>query len=139
MKTTLAAGVGAPAEARAFVATQLAKTRPPMGVHVDTVVLIVSELVTNAVQAGATSVEIDLQVTERRLDLVVIDDAAGWPTPINATPDDTAGRGLSIVEQIADTWDVNALAHGKAITASWFDRSESMDDGLDAQSAGRGV
>ena len=139
MKTILAAGIGAPAEARAYVATQLETTRLPTGVHVDTVVLIASELVTNAVQAGATAVEIDLHVTERRLDLVVIDDAGGWPTPISATPDDTAGRGLSIVEQIADTWDVDAMAHGKAITASWFDQSESMSDGVDAQSAGSGV
>lgn len=127
MKTTLAADISAPSQARAYVATQLETTRLPAGVLVDTVVLIASELVTNAVQAGATAVEIKVHVTPRRLDLVVIDDAEGWPTPMSAAPDDTAGRGLSIVEQIADAWDVDAVADGKAITASWFDQGESAN------------
>jgi anti-sigma regulatory factor (Ser/Thr protein kinase) len=92
-------------------------------VPIDKVVLIASELVTNAVQAGATIVEIGVNVTDGRLDLVVTDDAGGWPTPTSPTPDDTAGRGLLIVEQLADAWDVAARKHGKAVTVSWFDQS----------------
>jgi len=123
MKTTLAADVSAPGQARAFLIAQLETTRLPEGVPIDKVVLIASELVTNAVQAGATIVEIGVNVTEGRLDLVVTDDAGGWPAPTNPTPDDTAGRGLLIVEQLADAWDVAARKHGKAVTVSWFDQS----------------
>jgi anti-sigma regulatory factor (Ser/Thr protein kinase) len=125
MKTTVTADVSAPSQARAFVATQLEPIRLPAGVLIDKVVLIVSELVTNAVQAGANAVEIALQVTAGRLDLVVTDDAGGWPTPVSATPDDTAGRGLSIVEHLADHWDIAPRSHGKSVTVSWFDRSET--------------
>ena len=88
--------------------------------RLDKVILIASELVTNSVQDGATAVEIGVHVTEQRLDLVVIDDADGWPTPTSAAANDTTRRGLSIVEHLADTWVVTAKTHGKAVTASWF-------------------
>ena len=119
MKTTLEADINAPSQARAYVASQLIAESLPTGVLADKVVLIASELVTNAVQAGASSIEIDMRVDEGRLDLVVTDDADGWPTPSTASSDDTAGRGLTIVEQLADSWDVEELERGKAVTASW--------------------
>ena len=122
MKSTLAADISAPGQARAFVATQLDSAPVPQGVLVDKVVLTASELVTNAVQAGASAIEVTVQVSPRRVDLVVIDDADGWPTPTSAAIDDTAGRGLSIVDQLTDSWDVAARKRGKAITASWFRR-----------------
>lgn len=124
MRISLASDVNAPSQARAHVASHLVASRLPVGVVADKVVLIASELVTNAVQAGATRIDIDLRVTSDRVDLVVTDDAGGWPTPTLATPDDTAGRGLSIVEHLADAWDVVRQRRGKAITASWFDGSD---------------
>lgn len=132
MKSTFVADVSAPGRARAFVASTLEGASVPTGVLVDKVVLIASELVTNAVQAGATMIDLTLEVSPRRLDLVVTDDAAGWPTPTSAGADDTAGRGLSIVEQLTDSWDVVAEDGGKTITASWFERAA-------AQRSGRGV
>ena len=121
MKTTLAADTSAPTHARSYVARQL-ETDPVLSTAlVDMVVLIASELVTNAVQAGATAIEVDVDVTSERLELVVIDDADGWPMPTSAGVDDTAGRGLNIVAQLADSWDAVTLAHGKAVTATWFD------------------
>jgi anti-sigma regulatory factor (Ser/Thr protein kinase) len=122
VKSTLTADISAPSQARAFVATQLESAPVPQGVLIDKVVLTASELVTNAVQAGATAIEITVRVTPRRLDLVVVDDAEGWPTPTSATLDDTAGRGLSIVDQLTDRWDVAAKKNGKAVTTSWFRR-----------------
>ena len=123
MKITLEADVNAPGKARAHVAAHLGASRLSPGALADKVVLITSELVTNAVQAGATGIEVDLRVTSGRLDLVVTDDAGGWPAPTRASVDDIAGRGLSIVEHLADSWDVARLPRGKAITASWVDRS----------------
>ena len=123
MKITLDADVNAPGKARAHVATDLAASRLSAGSLADKVVLIASELVTNAVQAGATRIVVDLRVTSGRVDLVVTDDAGGWPQPTRASVDDVAGRGLSIVEHLADSWDVERRRHGKAVTASWFDGS----------------
>jgi serine/threonine-protein kinase RsbW len=123
MKTRLAGDRRAPSAARSYVARQLAENPVPVGVPVDDVVLIASELVTNAVRAGARWVELTLRVTRRRLDLVVADDAAGWP--VLATADDEAvrGRGLGIVNQLADAWEVTPQAGGKLVTATWTDRA----------------
>ena len=122
MKSTLAANISAPSQARTFVATQLESAPVPQGVLIDKVVLTASELVTNSVQAGASAIEITIRVTAGRVDLVVTDDAEGWPTPTSAAIDDTAGRGLSIVDQLTDSWDVAAKKNGKAVTASWYRR-----------------
>jgi anti-sigma regulatory factor (Ser/Thr protein kinase) len=127
MKTTLTADVNAPGQGRAYVASQLLAEPLPAGVLLDKVVLIASELVTNAVQAGATSIDLDVRTTSGRLDLIVTDDAEGWPTPTTAAAEDTAGRGLSIVEQLADAWDVTPQSRGKVVTASWFADRESAD------------
>lgn len=128
MKAVLTPDVSAPGRARAYVEAQLETTPLPAGVRLDSVVLTASELVTNAVQAGAAAVEINVQVTEQRLDLVVTDDADGWPTPTGAGPDDTAGRGLVIVDQLSDAWDVAERPRGKTVTASWFDESGRRTD-----------
>ena len=121
MRTTLTADTSAPNHARSYVARQL-ETDPVLSTAlVDMVVLTASELVTNAVQAGATAIEVDVDITSERLELVVVDDADGWPIPTSAGIDDTGGRGLSIVAQLADSWDAVTLSRGKAVTATWFD------------------
>ena len=81
-----------------------------------------SELVTNAVEAGASYIEVEMVVGDGRIDLTVIDDARGWPTPQQATSEDVNGRGLAIVERLAHQWDVTSSETGKRITASWVDQ-----------------
>ena len=120
---TLAADVNAPSKARAHVAAQLVAGGLPSGMLADKVVLIASELVTNAVQAGASAVEVDLLFRDGRVDLVVADDAKGWPTRTLAGVDDVTGRGLNIVENLADAWDVVRRRRGKVVTASWINGS----------------
>jgi anti-sigma regulatory factor (Ser/Thr protein kinase) len=128
MKASFAADVSAPRKARSYLASELEGRALPTGVTLDKIILTASELVTNAVQAGATNVEISVHVAERRLDLVVSDDAEGWPTPVRAAAHDTAGRGLTIVEQLADSWDVGPQRVGKAVTVSWVDRKNHRID-----------
>jgi anti-sigma regulatory factor (Ser/Thr protein kinase) len=120
MKATLTADLQAGRRARAFVATHLGKQPVPQGVQLDNVLIVVGELVANAIQAGATSVEVDVQVVPRQLDLVVTDDADGWPTPRSATEHDVNGRGLTIVGRLSDKWTVAARTVGKSVTATWF-------------------
>jgi len=110
----------APASARSFVAGQLDELVGARQPRSDDVVLIVSELVTNAVRAGAAIIDVQLQATAKRVDLRVSDDAGGWPTPRSAGPEDTDGRGLAIVERLADSWETIAGNPGKTVTATWF-------------------
>lgn len=119
MRTTLAGDFAAPGEARAFVSTQLGDADLPHDVPLGNVLLVVSELVTNAVQAGATVVEVDLVMVPQRLELVVNDDADGWPSLRNAGRNDERGRGLTIVSHLSDTWSVTSDTRGKRVTATW--------------------
>jgi anti-sigma regulatory factor (Ser/Thr protein kinase) len=121
VRTRLAADPHAPGAARSYVSSQLATVEIPAGVVVDDVVLIASELVTNAVRAGAEWVDLSLRAGPDRLDLLVEDDADGTPVLVTAHEDDVSGRGLGIVDQLADSWVVTPCATGKRVTASWLD------------------
>ena len=84
--------------------------------------LVVSELVTNSVAAGASYIELEVHVSGERIDLTVVDDARGWPTPQQSTSEDVNGRGLAIVERLAHQWNVTSSETGKSVTASWLNR-----------------
>ncbi|MFL6060638.1 MAG: SpoIIE family protein phosphatase [Marmoricola sp.] len=118
--TSVTADEQAPSAARAFVQECLRELpyagQPP----VDEIVLVVSELVTNSVKAGASRVDLDLAVTPGALDLVVTDDADGWPTVRAATSEALGGRGLAIVETLVGTWSATSSGErGKSVRASW--------------------
>ena len=118
MKTLLPGDVRAPGAARTFVQSLL-NERTHDRALVDDVVLVVSELVTNAVRAGASIIRVTLDATAHRAVLVVDDDAGGWPTLMDPGSEAISGRGLSIVEQLADDWVVSRRAGGKRVTATW--------------------
>jgi len=81
----------------------------------DDAVLVVSELVTNAVRAGARTCSVELQLAAQAIDIVVFDDAPG--TPHLAPADQLAehGRGLPIVDAISERWRVRHLESGKQV------------------------
>ena len=125
MRTRLAGDERAPSAARSYVARQLETSTLPEGVLVEDVVLIASELVTNAVRAGADWVDLTLRVTPRQLDLLVGDDADGRPVLVTPDDDATRGRGLGIVDHLADVWGVTPRAQGKLVTATWRTRTDA--------------
>ncbi|SFC13649.1 Anti-sigma regulatory factor (Ser/Thr protein kinase) [Nocardioides terrae] len=121
MKTQLRGTLSAPAEARRFVLSAMRKlrghvTRP----DTDDIVLVVSELVTNAVRADAAVIGLSLVVEDKHIRLEISDDAEGWPTPRRAGADDLSGRGLAIVDELADRWTTTELRPGKRVTVTWY-------------------
>jgi signal transduction histidine kinase len=109
-----------PAGARAFCGGQLA-TMLPDGAVIDTVVdaaeLIMSELVTNAINAGSSGLELTLALHRDHVRLAVRDDARGRPERHAARPTDSRGRGLEIVAALSQAWGVDRTPPGKQVWA----------------------
>ena len=126
MRTRLAGDRRAPGEARSYVTRWLEAASLPRGVLLEDVVLIASELVTNSVRGGADWVDLTLLVAPGQLDLLVGDDAGGWPVLLTVDDDAVGGRGLGIVDQLADSWVVTPRGGGKLVTATWLDRTADV-------------
>ncbi len=85
---------------------------------VDSSELLVSELVTNAIVHTAGEVRLSLRrMNGDRIRIDVEDDSEQIPQPRVAAEDDTAGRGLAIVDLVADRWGVEpgSLGIGKTV------------------------
>ena len=121
MRARFNGNLRAPAGARTFVTQQLGTVLADGAESWSAdVVLVVSELVTNSVRAGAGTIDVDLHADATQIDLRVADDAPGWPEPRTAGQDELNGRGLAIVEQLADRWTATERSPGKTVTATWF-------------------
>ncbi|WP_351222759.1 SpoIIE family protein phosphatase [Streptomyces sp. NPDC002133] len=96
----------------------------------DTLELLVSELVTNAVRhgadgasaaggAGGGGIELRLVRTDALL-CEVMDDGHILPTLLSAGPGDESGRGLRVVSRLAREWGTSRSGGGKSV---WFELS----------------
>ena len=84
----------------------------------EVVLLLASELVTNAVRHAATPFEITVDVEDGGVRVAVIDgDVDHAPQVRHPGPEDTNGRGLLLVDQLAAVWGSNRVARGKSV---WF-------------------
>jgi anti-sigma regulatory factor (Ser/Thr protein kinase) len=92
------------AAARRFVVEVLSGSPPEL---LDAVKLMVSELATNVVGHVQTSFELTLIRTAQEVRVEVADHGGGTPVIRAAGPDDPRGRGLRIVEGLADRWGVD--------------------------------
>jgi anti-sigma regulatory factor (Ser/Thr protein kinase) len=110
-------GVG---EARSLVRTKL--TVWGLEKVIDDCLLIVSELVTNAVRYGGAAYALRLEQRDGRLYGEVFDPGDGDPHPCSVDVDALSGRGLQIVAAIADDWGVSAANGGKIV---WFSVSHT--------------
>lgn len=79
--------------------------------------LVLSELVTNAVRYGAGTLRVVVELRERELHLEVFDAGPGRPEPQPLDPDADHGRGLVVVSTVALRWGSRALPDGKAVWA----------------------
>ena len=91
------------------------------------VVLIASELVTNAVTHGRPPVTLRLSRTTSELLLEVIDAAGHVPRVLRPGPADDHGRGLHLVSTLAQKWGTRATEHGKAVWCTFpFSAAEQL-------------
>ncbi|MEV7011269.1 SpoIIE family protein phosphatase [Streptosporangium sp. NPDC051022] len=101
-----------PAQARAFVRATLTAWR--LEAVADTVELMISELVTNAVEHGSGSVELRL-LRGPTLVCEVTDRSSALPAMREAGSEDDSGRGLFIVNWLAHRWGSRITPKGKVV------------------------
>lgn len=102
-------------DARAFTAAALAE----WGVAdiVDDVLLVVTELVNNAVTHASTECELRLSVNPLSLRIEVIDRGPGTPDPLPPSATRNHGRGLHLVDALTAAWGFEPMADGKVVWA----------------------
>jgi anti-sigma regulatory factor (Ser/Thr protein kinase) len=83
----------------------------------DVALLVVSELVTNAVSQGDGPVRVALEAEDGGLRIEVFDSGHRMPSLSDSALDDTGGRGLHLVDAVCDTWGVLEELHGKTVWA----------------------
>jgi serine phosphatase RsbU (regulator of sigma subunit)/anti-sigma regulatory factor (Ser/Thr protein kinase) len=105
---------GAVQEARAFVDERLGAWDAPEALVRDAV-LLVSELVSNAILHGRPPIELRLRRTASDVLVEVDDGATVLPRKLRPTPDDEHGRGLVIASLLADRWGTRPLRDGKSV------------------------
>jgi anti-sigma regulatory factor (Ser/Thr protein kinase) len=120
----LPAETGSAATARALTGEALRQWRVPDQADVDDIVLMVDELVTNAVLHGQGQVRLRLRMREAHITAEVGDDSPVRPAPPGRGPDllewAEDGRGLLLVGALASAFGTRPETHGKTV---WFSRT----------------
>ncbi len=107
-----------PAAARAFVRSELEERvpEPPL----ETAILLTSELVSNALLHARTEVDLLLIMAASGVRVEVHDCGVRQPpdAPPPAPLEATTGRGLMMVDALAQRWGVDGTVDGKTV---WFE------------------
>ncbi|MFF2404600.1 ATP-binding protein [Streptomyces goshikiensis] len=120
-----AAPAPGPAHAPASAAAARSSVRDLLrraGVSLDSVtaadvLLVTSELVTNAIRHGGGLAAFHIEITDDALLLSVADTNPDPPLPRTGTPDRPGGYGWPLVQRLADRVDVRSHGGGKTISA----------------------
>lgn len=68
------------------------------------VAVTVSELVTNAIRHGTPPIEVGITIEDGRVRVEVTDHGGGEPQPKNPEVTAPDGRGLALIDVLADEW-----------------------------------
>lgn len=118
---TVSADTAATRSARAVV-RELCSTADLNGDTVETAVLLVTELVSNAIEHGGGTAVLGADVDERRLRIDVADDDPQIPQVHRGEIDDERGRGLLLVDALSSRWGAAPKNPGKNV---WFELDHS--------------
>jgi signal transduction histidine kinase/DNA-binding response OmpR family regulator/serine phosphatase RsbU (regulator of sigma subunit)/anti-sigma regulatory factor (Ser/Thr protein kinase) len=100
--------------ARRFVTTTFERWEMPHALIRDAV-LLVSELVTNAIVHGRPPIELVVRRTADHVVIEVDDGATVLPRKLRPTAEDEHGRGLQLAALLADRWGTRPLRDGKSV------------------------
>ncbi|GGX89809.1 ATP-binding protein [Streptomyces minutiscleroticus] len=96
---------------------------------VDSVVLVVSELLTNAHRHAHSDAHLVLSWDGQCLHVNVHDESRRLPDEKESGTEDLSGRGVHIVKVLADSWDARCQRHGKTVTACFQPDDPAAADG----------
>lgn len=116
-RTTLPPHATSPAAGRRFVADVLWQRGFSTEV-IDDAVLLTSEAVTNAVVHAGTPIDLVVTVDAAMARIEIHDGHPDLPVVGNPAPDDVSGRGLRVIEALAEAWGVHHSSDG---TCLWFE------------------
>ncbi len=121
LHTTLPAEPVSARQARRFVTQALRKIGLPE--LTGTAVILVSELVTNAVLHANSEVTLSVGRTNGGLRMEVGDRSSLAPSVRRYSAEATTGRGLVLVESLADAWGSDIRPGGKTV---WFELASAV-------------
>ena len=84
----------------------------------DQVLLLASELVTNAILHGRSEVRVEVRCVDFHVRVTVHDENSRHPVVVSEDPEALDGRGLALVDALASSWGVDEEPGGKAV---WFE------------------
>jgi DNA-binding NarL/FixJ family response regulator len=127
-RTRLGRDAASPRAARRFVTEALRMWH--LDELADSVTLLVSELVTNAVIHAGSDVEVLVRLTGETACVEVTDSSESALAPREASMEDASGRGLALVEAMARRWGVRPCPGGGKTV--WFevDRQAAPAEGV---------
>lgn len=100
--------------ARVFLSEHATELPPEAN---EVALLCTSELVTNGVLHARTPLVVGVTLGSDRLLVTVADSAPGQPAPKPRDDERTSGRGIVLVDALADEWGVHEDEGGKTV---WF-------------------
>ncbi len=116
-RTRLSADSSAPRAARGLVVTALEAAGVTDAAALRVVVLLTSELVTNAVRHGGGDVVLQVSVTGTSVRVAAQDRSSELPVVRRPGPAEGGGRGVALIDSLATEWGVEPAEGGKTV---WF-------------------
>jgi PAS domain S-box-containing protein len=111
--------------ARRFVADAIDRTPLACSPIAETAVLLVSEVVTNAVLHAGTAIRVTVRIEETSVRVEVRDGSVALPSRRHYDEGAATGRGLELVELLATSWGTEQERSGKVV---WFEVSADPSD-----------